>query len=176
MRGTIHTNTSYQHETSPDDPNRKEESVAILDGRDLSTCRRFTGYLADRSICTSQVELDETHRHLWIRLASVSRFSVALDLAATNQLIDSLVDTGTGAVRCDHAHGPRLLGVHPNPEPSLIPHSERRFSAPPNGPAMRLYLHLGTDPADRIEVTLTRPSTLTLVEHLRTCTITMPGC
>ena len=51
--------------------------MAILDGRDLSTCRRFTGYLADRSICTSLVELDEAHRRLWIRLASVSRFCVA---------------------------------------------------------------------------------------------------
>lgn len=147
--------------------------MAILDGRDLSTCRRFTGYLADRSICTSQVELDETHRRLWIRLASVSRFSVALDHAAACQLIVNLVDVGTCAVRCEHEHGPRLLGAHPNPEPSLIPHSERRFSAPPHGRAMRLYLHLGDDPMDRIDVTLTRPSTEALVEHLRWCAATM---
>jgi hypothetical protein len=153
----------------PDDPNRKEESVAILDGRDLSTCRRFTGYLADRSICTSLVELDETHRRLWIRLASVSRFSVALDQDATTQLIDALDEVGTCAVRCDHEHGPRLLGARPNPEPWVIPHSERRFSAPPHGGPMRLYLHLSEEADDRIDVTLTRPATLGLVDHLRSC-------
>jgi hypothetical protein len=143
--------------------------VAILDGRDLSTCRRFTGYLADRSICTSLVELDETHRRLWIRLASVSRFSVALDRNAATLLIDALDEVGTCAVRCDHEHGPRLLGARPNPEPWVIPHSERRFSAPPHGGPMRLYLHLNEDADDRIDVTLTRPNTLALVDHLRAC-------
>lgn len=143
--------------------------MAILDGRDLSTCRRFTGYLADRSICTSLVELDETHRRLWIRLASVSRFSVALDRNAATLLIDALDGVGTCAVRCDHEHGPRLLCARPNPEPWVIPHSERRFSAPPHGGAMRLYLHLSEDTDDRIDVTLTRPSTLALVDHLRAC-------
>jgi hypothetical protein len=144
--------------------------VAILDGRDLSTCRRFTGYLADRSICTSLVELDETHRRLWIRLASVSRFSVALDQDATTLLIDTLDGVGTCAVRCEHEHGGvRLLGAQPNPQPWVIPHSERRFSAPPHGGPMRLYLHLSADADDRIDVTLTRPETLALVDHLRSC-------
>lgn len=144
--------------------------MAILDGRDLSTCRRFTGYLADRSICTSLVELDETHRRLWIRLASVSRFSVALDQDATTLLIDALDEVGTRAVRCEHEHGgARLLGALPNPQPWVIPHSERRFSAPPHGGPMRLYLHLSADADDRIDVTLTRPETLALVDHLRSC-------
>jgi hypothetical protein len=153
----------------PDDPNRKEESVAILDGRDLSTCRRFTGYLADRSICTSLVELDETHRRLWIRLASVSRFSVALDRDATTLLIDALDGVGTCTLRCEHERGARLLGAQPSPQPWVIPHSDRRFSAPPHGGPMRLYLHLSPAAEDRIDVTLTRPATLELVDHLRTC-------
>jgi hypothetical protein len=143
--------------------------VAILDGRDLSTCRRFAGYLADRSICTSLVELDDTHHRLWIRLASVSRFSVALDMAATDLLTDTLDSASACAVRCAHEHGPRLLGADPDPEPVAIPHSERRLSAPPHGQAMRLYLHLGQDARDRIDVTLTRPAVEALVTHLRGC-------
>ena len=143
--------------------------MAILDGRDLSTCRRFPGYLADRSICTSQVELDETHRRLWIRLASVSRFSVALDSTATELLIDALAEMGTCAVRCEHERGPRLLGAHPNRDPSVIPVAERRFATVPDGGPMRLYLHLGADQVDRIDVTFTRPATVTLIEHLRRC-------
>lgn len=143
--------------------------MAILDGRDLSTCRRFAGYLADRSICTSQVELDEGHERLWIRLASVSRFSVALDPSATDLLIETLNTTGTCAVRCEHEHGQRLLGAHPNHEPTVIPQSERRLSAPPHGRPMRLYLHLGEADTDRIDVTFTRPATLALLAHLRAC-------
>jgi hypothetical protein len=147
--------------------------VAILDGRDLSTCRRFAGYLADRSICTSLVELDEAHRRLWIRLASVSRFSVALDTAATDVLIDTLDGMGTCAVRCEHEHGDRLLEAGPTPQQTVIPHSERRLSAPPNGYPMRLYLHLDDGSDDRIDVTLTRPATVALVEHLRACRAAM---
>jgi hypothetical protein len=136
--------------------------VAILDGRDLSTCRRFAGYLADRSICTSLVELDDTHSRLWIRLASVSRFSVALDKAATDLLIDTLDSASACAVRCTHEHGQRLLGADPAPEPTVIPQSERRRA----GQAMRLYLHLDDD---SIDVTLTRPAVEALVAHLRCC-------
>lgn len=143
--------------------------MAILDGRDLSTCRRFAGYLADRSICTSLVELDETHRRLWIRLASVCRFSVALDRDATDLLIATLADAGACAVRCEHERGPRLLGANPNPDPNVIPHSERRFSAPPHGRPMRVYLHLDDSSVDRIDVTLTRPAVVDLVDHLRHC-------
>lgn len=148
--------------------------MAILDGRDLSTCRRFAGYLADRSICTSQVELDEAHRRLWIRLASVSRFSVALDTAATDLLIETLHSTGSCALRCEHQLGQRLLGAIPNCEPTVIPHSERRLSAPPHGRPMRMYLHLGDRADDRIDVTFTRPATLALVAHLRNCRAAMP--
>jgi hypothetical protein len=147
--------------------------VAILDGRDLSTCRRFPGYLADRSICTSLVELDEAHRRLWIRLASVSRFSVALDREAAARLIDTLDGTGTCAVRCDHEHGPRLLGVHPNRDPSVIPVAERRCGAYADGGPMRLYLHLSEEAVDRIDVTFTRPSTQALLNHLNVCHATM---
>jgi hypothetical protein len=147
--------------------------VAILDGRDLSTCRRFAGYLADRSICTSLVELDETHQRLWIRLASVSRFSVALDQAATDRLIEALDGMGVCAVHCEHEHGQRLLGADPNPAAGLIPHCDRKLSSPPNGCPMRLYLHLGEDPYDRIDVTLTRPDTVALVTHLRDCRASM---
>lgn len=143
--------------------------MAILDGRDLSTCRRFPGYLADRSICTSQVELDETHRRLWIRLASVSRFSVALDLPAAELLISALAEAGTCAVRCDHEQGPLLLGTHPNRDPSVIPVAERRFATTADGGPMRMYLHLGEAPVDRIDVTLTRPATVALIAHLRMC-------
>ncbi|HVV20031.1 MAG TPA: hypothetical protein VHF06_11390 [Pseudonocardiaceae bacterium] len=147
--------------------------MAILDGRDLSTCRRFAGYLADRSICTSLVELDEAHRKLWIRLASVSRFSVALDASATDLLIETLDTGGACAVHCEHEHGPRLLGANPNEDPSVIPHSERRLSAPPHGRPMRLYLHLGDKTDDQIAVTFTQPATQALLAHLRACRAAM---
>ncbi len=147
--------------------------MAILDGRDLSTCRRFTGYLADRSICTSLVELDEAHRRLWIRLASVARFSVALDPAATDILVETLTSTGACALRCEHARGQRLLGANPNCVPTVIPYSERTLSTPPHGWPMRLYLHLGDAAEDRIDVTFTRPATLALVEHLQRCRSSM---
>ncbi len=147
--------------------------MAILDGRDLATCRRFTGYLADRSICTSLVELDEVHRRLWIRLAAVSRFSVALDTAATDLLIDTLAESGTCAVRCEHEDGPRLLGADPAPEPAVIPHSDRLLDTR-RGQPMRLYLHLAETAADRIEVTLGCPATDALTAHLRACRAAMP--
>lgn len=163
----------HRNETSPCESNRKEESVAILDGRDLSTCRRFTGYLADRSICTSQVELDEAHRRLWIRLASVARFSVALDSGATDVLVETLTSAGACALRCEHALGQRLLGANPNCAPTAIPCSERTLSASPDGVPMRLYLHLGDSARDRIDVTFTRPATLALIDHLQTCRAAM---
>jgi hypothetical protein len=142
--------------------------VAILDGRDLSTCRRFAGYLADRSICTSLVELDETHRRLWIRLASVTRFSVALDGAATTTLIEALAVPAACAVPCEHEKGDHVLRADPVTEPVVIPHSERR-----NGRPVRLALHLGDAEIDRIEVILPRPATDALVAHLRACRATM---
>ena len=148
--------------------------MAILDGRDLSTCRRFTGYLADRSICTSLVELDEAHRQLWIRLASVARFSVALDKAAVDVLIETLDSAAACALRCEHAHGQRLLGANPNCAPTVIPQSERTLSTPPHGRPMRMYLHLGDGADDRIDVTFTRPATSALVDHLRACRAAMP--
>lgn len=149
--------------------------MAILDGRDLATCRGFTGYLGDRSISTSLVELDEVHRRLWIRLASVSRFSVALDTTATDLLIDTLTESTTCAVRCEHADGPRLLGASPPPAPGLIPHGERRLDQldERSRPPMRLYLHLGPADADRIEITLSGRATDALLAHLGTCRAAM---
>ena len=144
--------------------------MAILDGRDLSTCRRFAGYLADRSICTSLVELDEAHRRLWIRLASVTRFSVALDGAATTTLIDALASTTACAVPCEHAKGDHVLRAGPVTEPVVVPHTERRDGRP-----VRLTLHLGEADVDRIEVVLPRRATDALVAHLRTCRASMPS-
>lgn len=153
--------------------------MAILDGRDLSTCRRFTGYLADRSICTSLVELDEAHQRLWIRLASVTRFSVSLDKSAVDLLIETLEGPGACAVRCTHERGQRLLGADPVTEPGVVPHSDRRTQGRPT----RLYLHLdepggdehsGVDHSrDRIDVTLPEPAVTALVAHLRSCRASM---
>lgn len=55
----------------------------------------------------------------------------------------------------------------------MIPHSERLLSLPPHGRPMHLYLHLGTDRTDRIDVTLTRPTAATLVRHVRACVAAM---
>jgi hypothetical protein len=120
------------------------------------------------------VELDEAHRRLWIRLASVSRFSVALDRDAVDVLIETLQSTGACALRCEHARGQRLLGANPNYEPTVIPHSERMLSAPPHGHPMRLYLHPGDQADDQIDVTFTRPATLALIDHLHNCRSVMP--
>lgn len=143
--------------------------MAILDGRDLSTCRAFTGYLGDRTLCTSLAELDEAHRRLWIRLASVSRFSVALDRTAADRLIGALDAMDACAVPCEHHSGRRLLGTRPHQGPGPIPHSDRALSSPPHGRPMSVSLRLGDDAADRIDVTLTRPATVNLVNHLRRC-------
>jgi hypothetical protein len=146
--------------------------VAIVDGRDLATCLRFTAYLADRSTCTNLVELDENHHRLWLRLASVCRFSVALDGAATDVLINALHRMDVRAVRCEYSAGSRLLAVRPADDPTVIPQRERRLSAPPNGCPMRLSLQ--PDAGDSgIEMTLTRPTTVTLVDHLRRCRTAM---
>jgi hypothetical protein len=113
--------------------------------------------------------LDEAHRRLWIRLASVSRFSVALSRAAAEQLIDALERMGTCAVPTHHDDGPRLLCVQPNRDPSVIPVAERRCAAFADGCPMRMYLHLSEDAADRIDVTFTHPVTRALLDHLRVC-------
>lgn len=148
--------------------------MAILDGRDLSTCRRFAGYLADRSICTSLVELDEAHLRLWIRLASVTRFSVALDVAGVERLIDALVAQVACVVRCEHEKGAHVLRADPAPEPAVIPHSERRIAGRDGHPFL-LSLHLSEADVDRIEVILPRPTVDALVGHLLACRAAMPG-
>jgi hypothetical protein len=148
-------------------------SVAIVDGRDLATCLLFPAYLADRSTCTSLVELDETHRRLWLRLASLSRFSVALDQAATDVLIGSLDRALAGAVRCEHAEGMVVVRVRPAADLTVIPQRERRLSLPPNRGPMRISLHVNDNPAHEIDMILTRPTTIDIVAHLRRCRIAM---
>jgi hypothetical protein len=149
--------------------------VAIVDGRDLATCLHFPGYLADRSTCTSLVELDETHRRLWLRLASLARFSVALDQQATDALIGSLDRTIAGAVRGEHTDGMAVVRMRPTDDLSVIPQRERRLSLPPNRRPMRISLHLPDDPAPGIDMILTRPTTIDIVAHLRRCRVTMAG-
>jgi hypothetical protein len=144
--------------------------VHMVDGRDLSTCRLFTGYLPGYRTCTTQVELDAPHQRLWVHLASVSRFSVALDASATDVLASSLELGGVCAVPCRHdLRGHVLLGGHPHTEPGVLPYTERSLDTRLETGPMRLYLHLGETESDRIEITFTPAVTATLVAHLRTC-------
>src|SRR5205823_12031540 len=130
--------------------------VSMVQGRDLSTCRLFTGYLPGYRTCTTQVELDAAHRRLYLHLASVSRFSVALDHAAAGVLAATLAADGACAVPCRHERGDRLLGAHPHTEPGVVPYSERQFDPTQAGGPMSLYLYVGEAAAERITITFTR--------------------
>ena len=142
----------------------------MVDGRDLSTCRLFTGYLPGYRTCTTQVELDAPHSRLWMHLASVSRFSVALDAGAVDVLATTLDRNGVCAVPCLHEGlGRVLLGAHPHTEPGVVPYAERGFDARLDTGPMRVYLHLDSDDANRIEITFTPGVTTALVDHLHTC-------
>lgn len=142
----------------------------MVDGRDLSTCRLFTGYLPGYRTCTTQVELDAPHEQLWVHLASVSRFSVSLAAAAVEVLATTLDQGGVCAVPCDHDdRGRVLLGAHPHVETGVVPYAERGSDAQWGGGPMLLYLHLDETDANRIEITFTAAVTSTLVDHLRTC-------
>ncbi|HEX3647169.1 MAG TPA: hypothetical protein VHV49_02020 [Pseudonocardiaceae bacterium] len=141
----------------------------MVDGRDLSTCRLFTGYLPGYRTCTTQVELDAPHHRLWVHLASVSRFSVALDSGATDVLASALADGQVCAVPCQHESGRVLLGAHPDAEPGVVPYAERGFDAHRLTSPMRIYLHLDETDPNRIEITFTPSVTEALVAHLRTC-------
>lgn len=142
----------------------------MVDGRDLSTCRLFTGYLPGYRTCTTQVELDAPHRQLWVHLASVSRFSVALDAGAVEAFATALHGNGVCAVPCAHQEQGRvLLGAHPHTEPGVVPYAERGFDARLETGPMRVYLHLAEDEAQRIEITFTPTVTAALVDHLHTC-------
>lgn len=143
----------------------------MVDGRDLSTCRLFTGYLPGYRTCTTQVELDVPHHRLWVHLASVSRFSVSLAAASVDELASVLESNGVSAVACRHdERGEVLLGAHPHVEPGVVPYADRGFDATrlDVGP-MQLYLHLGETDAERIEIAFTGAVTAALVDHLRTC-------
>lgn len=140
------------------------------DGRDLSTCRLFTGYLPGYLTCTSQVELDAAHRSLWFHLASVSRFSVALDQAAVDVLAGTIEHDGVCAVPCRHERRGRvLLGVHPFTDPGVVPYADRDFNAGYAGGSMRVYLYLDATDDNRIEITFTRSVLTSIVDHLRSC-------
>lgn len=142
----------------------------MVDGRDLSTCRLFTGYLPGYRTCTTQVELDAPHQRLWVHLASVSRFSVSLDAAAVDMLASTLEHNDVCAVPCRHEErGELLLGAHPQAEPGVVPYADRGFDAHLDGGPMQLYLYLDQADTDRIEITFTRPVTSSLVDHLHTC-------
>jgi hypothetical protein len=143
--------------------------VHMVDGRDLSTCRLFTGYLPGYRTCTTQVELDAPHHRLWVHLASVSRFSVALDSGATDVLAAALAAGQVCAVPCQHQSGRVLLGAHPDLEPGVVPYAERDFATRPDASPMRIYLHLDDSEPNRIEITFTPSVTGALVDHLRTC-------
>jgi hypothetical protein len=146
----------------------------MVDGRDLSTYRLFTGYLPGYRTCTTQVELDAPHKRLWVHLASVSRFSVALVPSAVDVLATTLAQGDVCAVPCDHEERGRvLLGAHPHREsdgePGVVPYAERGADASWGGGPMLVYLHLDSVDANRIEITFTSAVTSALVDHLRAC-------
>jgi hypothetical protein len=146
------------------------DDLAVVDGRDLSTCRLFTGYLPGYRTCTTQVELDAAHHRLWVHLASVARFSVSMASSDVDVLTITLAQDGVTAVQCLHDyHGRVLLGVHPHTEPGVVPYADRDFDSKLDGGPMRLYLHLDDTERNRIEITFTRLVTDTLVAHLRDC-------
>lgn len=149
---------------------RMGDDLGMGDGRDLSTCRLFTGYLPGYRTCTTQVELDAPHERLWIHLASVARFSVELAADAVDMVAMTLDRDGVCAVPCRHEErGGVLLGVHPHTDNGVVPYAERDFDTHLDGGPMQVYLHLADAASDRIEITFTRAVTSTLVEHLCTC-------
>lgn len=142
----------------------------MVEGRDLRTCRLFRGYLPGYRTCTTQVELDAPHQLLWVHLASVARFSVALTADAADEFATALQRDCVCIVSGSHErHGKVLLGVHPHTENGVVPYADRGFDTELDGGPMRIYLYLGDAEADRIEITFTRAVTDTLVDHLRAC-------
>jgi hypothetical protein len=107
---------------------------------------------------------------LWVHLASVSRFSVALAIDSVDVLASCLDQNTVCAVPCHHDESGRvLLGAHPHAESGVVPYAERGFDAQLNGGPMQLYLHLDDAESNRIEITFTRAVTSALVDHLRAC-------
>lgn len=138
-----------------------------LADRDLRSLRRYVGYLPDRQRCTSQVELDAEHRRLWVRLASVTRFSVSLDAEAVGMLIETLEQGTVCAVPCRREDRVRwLLGAGPPTEPGMLPLFERAANIDYAGGPMRLSLDY---PDERIEIVFTPAVVTGLVEHLQLC-------
>jgi hypothetical protein len=146
----------------------------MAEGRDLSTCRLFTGYLPGYRTCTTQVELSASHRRLWVHLASVSRFSVGLPASSVEVFTTTLHTEGACAVPAEHdQRGRVLLGAHPHTEPGVVPYSEREYTARFTGGPMGVYLNLGPNDSDRVEIAFTRAVIEDLVEHLRNCRCAM---
>lgn len=146
----------------------------MVEGRDLSTCRLFTGYLPGYRTCTTQVELSASHRRLWVHLASVARFSVALRADSVDVLALTLETEDVCAVPAEHEeHGRVLLGVHPHTEPGVVPYAEREFATRFTGGPMGVYLKLGQADRDQVEIAFTRGVLDTLVAHLRNCRYSM---
>jgi hypothetical protein len=109
-----------------------------------------------------------------MHLASVSRFSVALDTDAVDVLAAALDENTVCSVPCHHEEcGRVLLGAHPHVESGVVPYAERGFDAQLNGGPMQVYLHLDEADHNRIAITFTRSVTSALVAHLRTCRVDM---
>jgi hypothetical protein len=150
------------------------DDQGMAEGRDLSTCRLFTGYLPGYRTCTTQVELSASHRRLWVHLASVARFSVGLVAGSVEVFISTLEGEGACAVPAEHdQRGRVLLGAHPHSEPGVVPYSEREYSARFTGGPMGVYLNLGPNEPDRVEIAFTRVVIDELVAHLRSCRYAM---
>jgi hypothetical protein len=109
----------------------------------------FAGCRVGGDRCTTEIELDAERRWLWVRLASMARFSVALDVDAVDILAETLTDGSVCAVPCQHKDRGRWL---------LCASTER----------------LSLDcPDDRIEIVFT-PAVIThLVDHIRRCQAAM---
>jgi hypothetical protein len=105
-----------------------------------------------------------------MHLASVSRFSVALEGGAVDVLAAALAANAVCAVPCLHdGSGRVLLGAHPLIEAGVVPYAERGFDARLDTGPMLIYLHVDETDANRIEITFTATVTSELVDHLRTC-------
>ncbi|MBB5923289.1 hypothetical protein FHR81_004356 [Actinoalloteichus hoggarensis] len=83
--------------------------------RSFTYYRRVTGEDLTTGHCTSQVELTEDRRLLYLRLASTARFAVLLDAAAIGELIAALRARDTGVLDVPHAErGTVALRIAPH--------------------------------------------------------------
>ncbi|WP_157434450.1 MULTISPECIES: hypothetical protein [Actinoalloteichus] len=73
--------------------------------RSFTYYRRVAGEDLTTGHCTSQIELTEDRRLLYLRLASTARFAVLLDAVATEQLIAALRARDTRTLDVPHPDG-----------------------------------------------------------------------